>query len=1011
MITPRRIRLFRVPDLPAFRSTLTEWILALRPDAARDTCVIVPTHAAAEQLRRTVEGGAVRAGRAAVIWPVWTTRRDLYDELASRLSPRPAVLSAFEREVLLAAICRELTGSGVTLPYDLRPALVAEILALYDHVRRLGRTVDDFERNFLTELEKEQDTDRGAARLLEQTVFLTASYRRYQARVAAAARVDEHTLRDVLVSTESVRPVRRMVITVADRLADPDGMWPADFDLLSRLPHLDHVDLIATEGLLAAGYIERLHAAFPDIEEERFAGQSQTPPTLIVPASHAAAPRGEVSFNYRDREEELAGVARRLKRDRRDGIAAPLHRTAIVVRRPLPYLYLARDVFADAGIPFEALDTLPLAAEPYAAAVDLALDTVASDFTRTSLLALLRSPHFNLFREEPDQTTEAELQAIAACDYALAEARYLGGLDRLASLVEQWSAIAAPASREERRRRSALPALVPVVKASVALRTLGEHRLLVQHITTLIDWLRRYERAPLAGDETRSRRARVRGAVLGAMTVLRDAFERHDPAAAGDVATVSAAIRRWLGAQTFAAQTGAAGLQVLDAQAARFADVQDVQIVGLIEGEWPERPRRNVLYPSTLLSLLEPLPAVADPNQRERDALKSARAQFRDLVFSPVLQIRLSTFALENDAVVEPSMLLDEVASFALPTRAVTAAPARVAYSEALALEPRRADVLPTVATAWGAARLEVDMRPRPSFQGHAGAWRLPRVSISRLELYLNCPFKFYAAQVLRLEEQPEDEVIQTPLERGRFLHELWEHFFSAWQRRGHGRIEPEHVDEARRLFTEVAEQALASLSPAEAALERQRLLGSAVDPGIAHRVFALEASRPTPIVERLLEFALEGDFTFRSKEGASHSVSLNAKTDRIDVLEDGTLRVIDYKSKNTPDTKVALQLPIYAHLAREVLQRDRGRSFTLGEALYLSFEGTKAIVPLRPPRGLTLDDVIAEAEDRALRTLDRIADGQFPPSPLKKSLCGPCSYRAVCRLEIVEASDGAGGE
>ena len=39
------------------------------------------------------------------------------------------------------------------------------------------------------------------------------------------------------------------------------------------------------------------------------------------------------------------------------------------------------------------------------------------------------------------------------------------------------------------------------------------------------------------------------------------------------------------------------GVRILDAQAARFADLDDVQIMGLVEGEWPERPRRNIFYP------------------------------------------------------------------------------------------------------------------------------------------------------------------------------------------------------------------------------------------------------------------------------------------------------------------------------------------------------------------------------------------------------------------------------
>ena len=42
-------------------------------------------------------------------------------------------------------------------------------------------------------------------------------------------------------------------------------------------------------------------------------------------------------------------------------------RLAVVFQRPLPYLYLARQVFGDAGLPYEAFDALPLAAEPVAA--------------------------------------------------------------------------------------------------------------------------------------------------------------------------------------------------------------------------------------------------------------------------------------------------------------------------------------------------------------------------------------------------------------------------------------------------------------------------------------------------------------------------------------------------------------------------------------------------------------------------------------------------------------------
>jgi ATP-dependent helicase/nuclease subunit B len=325
-----------------------------------------------------------------------------------------------------------------------------------------------------------------------------------------------------------------------------------------------------------------------------------------------------------------------------------------------------------------------------------------------------------------------------------------------------------------------------------------------------------------------------------------------------------------------------------------------------------------------------------------------------------------------------------------------------VSVSDALAIEPVRVEAAAGAAAAWAAARTAEGLAS-DAFQGQAGEWRLPRVSVSRLERYLDCPFRFFASEVLRLEEQPEDEDTRTPLERGQFLHELWERFFAEWQSRGHRRITYEDLPAARELFEQLCEAALGGLSPAEAVLERARLLGSAVGPGIAHRVFAMEAERPAEIVERLLEFPLQGDFTFSASDGRRLTVPLSAKTDRIDVLAGGALRVIDYKSKKTPDLKQALQLPIYSFVALESLRAARGGHWTIAEALYLSFEGDKAVVPLRA-RGRATDELIADAQARLIQTLDDIAAGVFPPRPARRSLCGPCPYRAVCRLEYVDA-------
>ena len=179
MITPRRTRLLRVPSLAGLRSLLTGVVATLDPLTAADTFVLVPTRAAGEQLRRTVEDRLL-AGAATVTWPRVGPRSDFYRELFSR-APQPlALLSPFDREVILGRLAREVAASGIEPPFAIRPALVAEMLALYDHVRRQARTVEDFDRNLRAELEPAVDTDRGAAQLLRQTRFLTAVFEGYE---------------------------------------------------------------------------------------------------------------------------------------------------------------------------------------------------------------------------------------------------------------------------------------------------------------------------------------------------------------------------------------------------------------------------------------------------------------------------------------------------------------------------------------------------------------------------------------------------------------------------------------------------------------------------------------------------------------------------------------------------------------------------------------------------------------------------------------------------------------
>jgi RecB family exonuclease len=680
----------------------------------------------------------------------------------------------------------------------------------------------------------------------------------------------------------------------------------------------------------------------------------------------------------RDREEEVAGFARGVRREMRNGDAvSALGRVALVVRRPLPYVYLAREVLRSAGIPVRMFDAPPLAAEPFAAALDVAIAFVTGNFARRPAIALLRAPHFQFASDERGLTP----QDVSALDRALSDAGYLGDITTLERLVATW--------REG--NGSGRP---PVVRAAEVLLEIARRLAPLQspapcahHLAALHQFLIQYEAPAAADDAIESRHLRGRAAVFEALNSLRHAYAQFDSRSVEFDETV-AVLRRWIDAHTFPPGDGESGVHLVDADSAKFGDFDAVQLAGLVDGEWPDTPRRNIFYaPGLLRELGWPL---------EADRLEGIRASFTDLLRLPASRLVVSSFALEDDATVAASALIDALTAAGLETREAAAPAARIFEYEALGFGPVETAWLNPVARASADRRLQATRGRRTgSTEGHPMA----AYSLSALERYQDCPFKFFAADVLKLEEPPEDEPMLSPRARGRFVHEVFQRFFEAWDARGHGTITVERVDEARALFQEVTEPLLARFSEAEALLERARLFGSAASVGIVDVVLGLEASRETPVRERWLEYRFAGAFSLGANGGSA--VPIKGVADRVDLLDGNRLRVVDYKSGYAPQPKRALQAPIYALCMQERLAGRDGRPWHIDEAAYVAFAGKRPLVQVIRP-GAEGAQVLAAARARVVDIVDGIARGEFPPRPHELRMCGYCAYPSVCRKDYV---------
>jgi RecB family exonuclease len=982
-------RLIRARGLASFRQALTALAVEGGPLAARRRLLIVPTRASGELLRQAIEG-RLSARSPAVVLPDMVTRDDWLERLFLAMQDGRHWLARAERLVLMDRAGREVLArrrlSG--RPFHLRPGLVAAMLDFHDELRRRQRSVRRFARALFDDLRVERGTDRGSEGLINQTVFLGFAFLAYARAVEASGGLDEHRLRRELLAAQPVLPFDDLVIAVADHPADLKGLWPSDFDLIGRLRGVRQIRIVMTDEAHDAGFRERLEEQLPGIDESR-AETVVRQPRLVVAVEGADGPPVATS---RDREEEVRDVARTIRhRARTESDHMLAGAAAIVFHRPLPYLYLAQQVLTDARVPYQAFDALPLAGEPYAALLDLVMAMARTEGTREAAVALVRSP---LLRFDVDGVLVTR-RDVAWLDAVLAERRATGDASTYLAEIDG-------AAARSRRPRSDLDgarrAAIAAAGAREALRPYLTAARGSEQVAVLAAFLRGHERQPSASDDGSDRPRRARAAVLGVLDGLASAFFRHDDRRRqqDDLAAI---IHHAIEAQTFMPRLGQGGVHLVDAVTARFGEFDDTYVVGLVETDWAERPRRSFFYSSVLLK------ALGWPQDDEQ--ARAQQAAFEDVLMLARHRTRLSAFQLEGDAIVALSPLVE--AARGRPTIVETPVPRGDVFPEEVLTRIHPPANLPATVAEWLGLRASRPPLSSRAYGGYVDAQPADVYRVSRVDRYVACPFKYFAEHVLKLQEDREEEAGLTPIERGTLLHVLFERFYRDWQASGRGAITHDLVPEAVALFGRLADEVLGTLPPADRLLEDLRLRGSMVAPGVAARVFELEAASGAVVGERLLEFELNGAFPFPVRHGlASREIDIRGKADRIDVLGDGSLRVIDYKLGRMPDLEASVQVGVYAYCASLALERRDGRAHPVAAATYLAFGDERRLEGrLSGAAADVAAAVSAKAGDFAA-TVEHIERGAFPPSPRRTGDCQWCGFAGVCRKEYRTEHDEA---
>ncbi len=202
--------------------------------------------------------------------------------------------------------------------------------------------------------------------------------------------------------------------------------------------------------------------------------------------------------------------------------------------------------------------------------------------------------------------------------------------------------------------------------------------------------------------------------------------------------------------------------------------------------------------------------------------------------------------------------------------------------------------------------------------------------SPSQIETYLECPYKWFAQNRLRVEELEEGF---GPLERGSFAHAVLRRFYAEFAEAGQLKVTQDNLEQARSLLREVAES--------EAACQRELEPGS----GRYVPVTQLEQHELQACIRQLVAYLdFEARFlpTFHPAY-LEHAINLEddvqyaghpfvGKVDRIDVDDAGRAVIIDYKGSvdrayaiadKNPLDPGKVQARMYAQVVRRTLGLD----------------------------------------------------------------------------------------
>jgi ATP-dependent helicase/DNAse subunit B len=309
--------------------------------------------------------------------------------------------------------------------------------------------------------------------------------------------------------------------------------------------------------------------------------------------------------------------------------------------------------------------------------------------------------------------------------------------------------------------------------------------------------------------------------------------------------------------------------------------------------------------------------------------------------------------------------------------------------------------------------------------------------SASGLSIYGNCPYRFFAQRVLKLEPRGEAALDLQAIDAGKLLHDILRRFFEQHRLQRLDRTDRKKLREelaaiADSVFDE-HERVVPPLNKQIWIIDRE-IRKILLDQVLLYELEMQERSAAEEMVPAFFEIAFGGMRSSARDPGSSdnpleltretfvgeETMKISGQIDRVDLARDKTLIAYDYKlstgsTKDDIKTGRSLQIPIYLEALEKLILPGhpiagggyyviRGGSERRNKGLHRASAVNYSGISTR------VNAVMSDEEWQQIRTevitkiwdfLDHIRAGRFVVNPSEKQkTCRFCDFAAVCRYD-----------